>query len=409
MGHIINQINHRTKSKPINLQQVIPYFQPIIGADQQQVWGYEVLGRVHSSSGIQSLGPFFQDPEADPALQRQVDRHIRELALNKFVEEKKTGHLFINVNPDWLRMDWQEGDKDWITRHGIEPERIVLEVTEFLFSIKEQDMLNMLNYYKELGCKIAIDDVGKGFSNLDRIASFLPDIIKVDIHLLKSSTQSQSFMDVLHSLSVLARRMGASLLFEGMETEDEWQNAWKSGGRFYQGYLFARPAPHFQEIAVPIQQKMNGLIEQLVEEELTVWNRQFKLEQLLNHKMLQILDTFPYLADPAAYLTELTVDVKEYCYRIYICDSKGNQITANYIMVDGDWQKQPEYRGKNWSWRPYFLHNIAKMKIDEKGILSEEYQDLETNVRIRTFSYPIQNGYLFLDLMVDLKKALFNA
>lgn len=396
----MNEVSRPANDKRMNLQQVVPYFQPIIGADQQQVWGYEVLGRTHSAAGIQSLGPFFNDPSADPALQRQVDRHIRDLALEKFSKEQTDGHLFINVNPDWLRMDWRDGEKDWISKHGIDPERIVLEVTEFLFSIKEKEMLSMLNYYKNLGCKIAIDDVGKGFSNLDRIASFQPDIIKVDIHLLKSSTQSQSFMDVLHSLSVLARRMGASLLFEGMEIEDEWQNAWKSGGRFYQGYLFAHPAPDFQQIGAPVQAKINRLIDQLIEEELAAWNRQFEIERVLNKKVIRILEEFPYLADPAAYLTELTADVKEYCYRVYICDDKGNQKTANYVLVDGIWCKQAEYKGKNWSWRPYFLHNIAKMKIDKKGILSEVYQDLETNVRIRTFSYPIQNGYLFLDLMI---------
>ncbi|WP_425388965.1 EAL-associated domain-containing protein [Domibacillus iocasae] len=47
------------------------------------------------------------------------------------------------------------------------------------------------------------------------------------------------------------------------------------------------------------------------------------------------------------------------------------------------------------------MHNIAKMKTDKKSILSEVYQDLETNVRIRTFSYPIQSSYLFLDLRID--------
>ena len=52
-------------------------------------------------------------------------------------------------------------------------------------------------------------------------------------------------------------------------------------------------------------------------------------------------------------------------------DDKGNQKTANYMMADGSWEKQVEYKGKNWSWRPYFLHNIAKMKADKKGILSE--------------------------------------
>lgn len=101
----INKESRQIKETRINFGQIVPYFQPIIGADQQQVWGYEVLGRIHSAGGIQSLGPFFNDPSADPALQRQVDRHVRDLALKKFAEEQTDGHLFINVNPDWLCMD----------------------------------------------------------------------------------------------------------------------------------------------------------------------------------------------------------------------------------------------------------------------------------------------------------------
>lgn len=386
--------------KQIDFNEIVPYFQPIIAADQLQVWGYEVLGRIHTDDGVQSLGPFFHDPSIDPALQREADRYIRGCALQKFADEQAEGHLFINVNPDWLCMDWQEGEKNWMARHGINPERIVLEVTEAAFEMKEKEMHRMLLYYKGLGCKIAIDDVGKGFSNLDRIASFQPDIIKVDIHLLKNSTQSQSFMDVLHSLSVLSRRMGVSLLFEGMEREEEWRNAWKSSGRFYQGYLFSRPGPDFNQISAPVAEKINGLIDRLVEEELKDWNRQFQLEEQLNQTMHRLLHLSPYMTDPAVFLTEQAPALKEHGYRVYVCDEKGNQTTPNYLLANGLWKKQDEYRGRNWSWRPYFLQNIAKMKSDKKGILSEPYQDLETNARIRTFSYPLACGYLFLDLII---------
>jgi hypothetical protein len=55
--------------------------------------------------------------------------------------------------------------------------------------------------------------------------------------------------------------------------------------------------------------------------------------------------------------------------------------------------------GKNWSWRPYFLENIIKMRNERKGILSDLYSDIETGETIRTFSFPISSiDYLFIDI-----------
>ncbi|OLN22605.1 hypothetical protein BTO30_08725 [Domibacillus antri] len=389
----------------IDLQQVIPYFQPIVSADEQEIWGYEVLGRLNSPSGVKSLGPFFNDPEEDAELQRRVDQHIRQSALQRFAKvENKNTHLFININPDWLQMDWQDGDKDWISKHGVDPKQVVLEVTEFLFLIKEKELIEMLDYYRKLGCKIAIDDVGKGFSNLDRIASFHPDILKVDILLLKNSTHSKSFMDVLQSLSVLARKMGASLLFEGIETQSELQNAWKSGGRFYQGYLFGRPNSSFQELYASAKKEIVHMIDQLIEAELTAWKNQFELEHSLNQTLKRIQSSISTMSDPMVYLSDLAAYMKDFCYRVYVCDDKGYQKTDNFILSKGKWRQQPEYKGKNWSWRPYFVYNIARMKMERRGMLSEPYPDLETNLLIRTFSYPIDRGYLFMDIMIDSKK-----
>jgi hypothetical protein len=78
--------------------------------------------------------------------------------------------------------------------------------------------------------------------------------------------------------------------------------------------------------------------------------------------------------------------------------------------VDG-WELQSEHYNKNWSWRPYFLENIMKMKLEQKGILSDSYSDIETGEMIRTFSYPIDyKQYLFIDLTYEFlyeKSALF--
>jgi hypothetical protein len=84
---------------------------------------------------------------------------------------------------------------------------------------------------------------------------------------------------------------------------------------------------------------------------------------------------------------------------MYVCDEDGFQKSSNIIKGESGWYTQKEYIEKNWSWRPYFLENIIKMRNERKGILSDLYSDIETGETIRTFSIPINGSdYLFIDI-----------
>ena len=108
---------------------------------------------------------------------------------------------------------------------------------------------------------------------------------------------------------------------------------------------------------------------------------------------------------PAGYeglLLTLSKDLNEIAFRMYICDEDGFQKSPNLIKKGSKWELQPEYIQKNWSWRPYFLENIVKMRNDKKGILSDLYNDIETGDSTRTFSYPLnESEYLFFDFSYD--------
>ncbi len=90
------------------------------------------------------------------------------------------------------------------------------------------------------------------------------------------------------------------------------------------------------------------------------------------------------------------------CFRLYICNEKGFQISSNIVQEQGKWQIKEEYKGKNWSWRPYFLENIMKMRHEKRGLLSDQYGDIETGQSIRTFSYRLDDQrFLFMDLSYE--------
>jgi len=95
----------------------------------------------------------------------------------------------------------------------------------------------------------------------------------------------------------------------------------------------------------------------------------------------------------------LIKEMDQVAFRMYICDEDGFQKSANIFKDKNGWISQSEYLNKNWSWRPYFLENIIKMRHEQKGILSDLYCDIETGETIRTFSFPMNgNDYLFIDI-----------
>lgn len=72
------------------------------------------------------------------------------------------------------------------------------------------------------------------------------------------------------------------------------------------------------------------------------------------------------------------------------------------MKKDGEWIVMPDYYMKNWSWRPYFLENIMKMRFENKARLSDLYADIETGEMVRTFSFSIDDdNFLFIDLSYE--------
>jgi EAL domain-containing protein (putative c-di-GMP-specific phosphodiesterase class I) len=94
---------------------------------------------------------------------------------------------------------------------------------------------------RKQGVLIALDDIGAGFSNLERVAELKPDLIKIDRSLVMGLHQSYHKQEVFSSLVKLAHSLGALLLAEGAESEEETMQALELGADMIQGYYFSRP------------------------------------------------------------------------------------------------------------------------------------------------------------------------
>ncbi|TYS49902.1 EAL-associated domain-containing protein [Bacillus infantis] len=383
------------------LDCVIPYFQAIFSADEHKVIGYEVLGRFNAGGSAESLGPFFLDDSIPEEYRLEVDNTVLMKALDHFAGRKGEELIFINRDAGLLMHDSGEHFLQLLLQYqdkGISPERIVLEITERNYKGDLEHLDHLLNYYRTYGIKIAVDNMGNDSSRLDRIGQLSPDIIKADLKGLRSNASAASYRDILYSLSLLARRIGATLLFENIEMVYQLQFAWKNGGRYYQGFYLSTPKAATIEKDC-LKEKLKTEFHRFILHETKKLEKIHAAAGGFQTKIQELLSKYKKIQDYEELLLALSGEMDGVAFRMYVCDVEGFQQSPNIFKKGEDWIIQHKYYRKNWSWRPYFLENIVRMRNDQKGILSDLYSDIETGETIRTFSFPLHSkDYLFIDI-----------
>jgi EAL domain-containing protein (putative c-di-GMP-specific phosphodiesterase class I) len=386
------------------LSEVRPFFQPIISLQTQRIIGYEVLGRRINGQHVTSLGPFFHNKKLKETTHSRIDRHLRAMAMSRLAEAgADAGQLFINVRPSWIHRSFRDNRTpmtlELVRRKQIDPSRIVIEIMEDEVAGEAEQFMRMIQMYKSCGCTIAVDDVGAGFSNFDRIALVEPNIIKIDLHLLRQSSRFSGYEAILRSFSILASQIGASLLMEGIETREDLATAIRMGARYVQGYLFSPAVPDFLPPDV-FQRLIDDELRSFTSGELAKSALSFRLEKLLNELMSGLLPDLKHL-DADRLLGTLAAHVPQECIRMYVCMENGRQISSNFLRgPDGAWRRDPNKQNNNWIWRPYFIPSITLMKQRRQGMLSSVYKDLDSTDLVQTYSCPIDDSrFIFLDLM----------
>jgi EAL domain-containing protein (putative c-di-GMP-specific phosphodiesterase class I) len=125
--------------------------------------------------------------------------------------------------------------------------RVVLEVTERASLDEVSDPLEKVWRLRELGFRVAVDDLGAGFAGLSSFAELEPDLVKLDMSLVRDVGESSAKQRVVHAMAQLCADMSVPMVVEGVETAAERDQLLKLGCDLCQGFLFARPAFSFDE------------------------------------------------------------------------------------------------------------------------------------------------------------------
>jgi len=390
--------------------KIVPHYQPILSVETQSVFGYEALGRHCIGPEVRSLGPFFQASALEPRLaelHRDVDRSLRLAAMSEFATLGPEVLLFLNVTPRLMveHLSLRPDELPWTLRMmdevGLDPHRVVIELTEEAVGSQTESLRRLVDVYRAHGCSIAVDDVGAEASNLDRVGYFEPDIIKIDAFMLKRSLRERSFRQVLRGLGTMAEGLGASLLFEGVETEEELQQALGFGARFLQGWYFAKAAPEL----VPTER-----FAPLLRPSLESFARRRGFDEAQKAQRIETVVGILTASDPGAkneagrvVLDRLAMEPwGEVACRVFVTDLLGFQVSPNYERVESAWTEALRGLGRCRSFRPYFPgpHGIGHRPWS----VSPTYFDVNDRTLLRTYGRPLGADHLIFVDVPEIEK-----
>ncbi|MGV0108488.1 Diguanylate cyclase [Nostoc sp. DSM 114160] len=235
------------------------YFQPIVSInDTSQIFGYESLLRGLDEEGNLVLPTSILELATEAGLLPQLDQVARLSTITQFSRHQVNGHIFINFAPTSLYDPafCLRSTVKAIDTAGISHDRVVFEVVE---SDNPQDLAHLkavLQYYRNAGFLIALDDLGSGYSSLNLLHQLRPDFIKLDMELIRDVHQDLYKASITEKLLEITQKLNIQTVAEGIECIEELNWLRERGANFAQGYLIAKPSaapvtttPYFEQIA----------------------------------------------------------------------------------------------------------------------------------------------------------------
>lgn len=214
-------------------------FQPIVDLKTREVFAYETLVRGTNGAGAPEILAQVNDTNRyafDQACRVKSVQLASHLNLPCFVS--------INFLPNavYHPATCIQATLEAARMHNFPAQRIIFEITENERIVDRAHLKGIMLEYKRRGFMTAIDDFGAGYSGLQLLAEFQPDIIKLDMALLRAIDTDPVRQAIVQGILGVCRALKIQVIAEGIETIAELLYLESQGIELFQGYLFARPA-----------------------------------------------------------------------------------------------------------------------------------------------------------------------
>lgn len=236
--------------KALERKELVLYYQPKIDVRTSRMVGAEALMRWQRGNQLVPPGDFIPLAEATGLINEMSLWAIEEAAMQAKIWEKKFGFdASIAVNlPSRLfeQVDLVEKIESILSRLGVDPRSIELEITETGLMKDLQGVVPSLHRLNQLGTEISIDDFGTGYSSLAYLTTLPISELKIDRSFVRDLGDTPQSGAVVSAIIALARALGLRVIAEGVETITQMEVLYNLGCHICQGFLFARPMPAAQ-------------------------------------------------------------------------------------------------------------------------------------------------------------------
>jgi EAL domain-containing protein (putative c-di-GMP-specific phosphodiesterase class I)/GGDEF domain-containing protein len=233
---------------------IMPVFQPIVSLTDGQTFGYEALSRISEKELEMDIGQMFRIADkTNRAWELEALCRIKALKNSVHIEDGKK--LFLNVNPNiihdekfkegFIKTDKEEFTKTRLVEYGLDFRNIIFEITERVAIIDNDAFIGSIKHYRDQNYGIAIDDVGAGYSGLNTIANVRPNIMKLDMDLIRNIDKDETKQFLCKAMVDFGKNAGILLIAEGIETEEELKTLIKLNVDLGQGYFLEIPRQTF--------------------------------------------------------------------------------------------------------------------------------------------------------------------
>jgi len=253
----------------LETRAVTPVFQPILAFATGEVLAYEGLIRGPADSPLHAPTLLFEAAtragfltELNMLCARKVVRQFARLGLRR--------QLFLNITPQTVlevKDDVQRISR-FIRDCGIDLAQVTIELTENQYITDRSIFGDALMLFRGAGFRVALDDLGEGFSSLRLWSELRPDFVKIDMHFVQGVSGDRVKYQFLQSLQQIARGCGSALVAEGVETEADFCVLRDLGIDNAQGFLIGHAAPQPSLAAAPVAQRLLKSSAQLFTAEL---------------------------------------------------------------------------------------------------------------------------------------------
>lgn len=248
----------------LNDKKIIPHYQPIVSLKDGEIYGYEALSRICLEDCCFNTEEMFQIANEFRKIW-ELEEICRTLSLKNAVNKPQDKKLFLNVDANIIHdEEFQKGiTLKRLQEYELQPKDIIFEITERTAIEDLKTFQDSVTHYKKQHFEIAIDDVGSGYSGLNRICAVSPGLLKIDMEIVRNVDKDTIKQSLVTSMIQFCENAGIQLIAEGIETKQELEMLIQLGVGYGQGYYIAKPQSKLCDISYELKDIIKTIYFQL--------------------------------------------------------------------------------------------------------------------------------------------------